>query len=157
MKPINTRPVFDYRKAESEYKRFASDYYKNKVENLLPKKEKVEADLMKAIAEVERNATARLLTVSDILDVLEEVETLLHIPKKAMNGIKILVDVNAQTFPNAYKWRPMSTIFKAEFRNGSWFITDIERWDTHRESRRIVITHTEESKAALIEKYTELR
>lgn len=104
-----------------------------------------------AIKEAEGRASARTITAEEILSTLIRIEDDLHISKKAMNGINVTVDINSQSFPKAYKYTPESTHFSAEYKNGSWRLTDIYRAEC-KSSFHIHIEHTEESKKAIIER-----
>lgn len=106
----------------------------------------------KAIKEAEGKARERTICANDIYMALEEVESNLSIPKKYMSGISVEADLNAQSFANAYKYKPMSTHFTAEYKNGSWRLTDICR-DVCRSSPRIRLSLTEDAKAALVERF----
>ena len=103
---------------------------------------------------VQARCTSRTITPLRILDELLDIEDALGIPKKAMDGVSVSVDANAQNFPSAYKFTPESTRFKAVYRGGCWRITDIRRDRTRRESQKVVVSHTEASRAALIDKYS---
>ena len=116
--------------------------------------EALSAALDDAIREAQGKAKERLITSSDVAYHLYKVEETLCIPKKAMNGIEVSVDDHAQNFPRAYKYRAQSTRFEAVYRNGSWRVTDIRRDDCRRESQKIIVKHTEESKKALLERFT---
>ena len=109
--------------------------------------------LASKLAEVQERAKARLISAERILLTLTDVEETLGIPKKAMNGISVTIDDNAQRFPNAYKGIPESTQFTAEYKNG-WRVTDICRAPTRSPSRRVTVEHTDESRAALINRFT---
>lgn len=106
------------------------------------------------IATAEGKATERKLTSTGICDALETVNEKLGILKKQMEGVIVSVDVNAQNFPNAYKWRAQSTQFRAEYRNGSWRIVNIERDDCRRENDKFRVKLTDEAKAAIIENHS---
>lgn len=108
--------------------------------------------LSESIREAEGRATARTITANGIILELLDITEKLHISKKAMNGIKLYCDMNAQTFPGAYKYIPQSTVFEAEFRNGSWRIAEVKR-DTCG-TARVRIIHTEESKAAILARFS---
>ena len=116
--------------------------------------ESVAESLTAAIKDAEGRATARTITASDIADVLLEVEKTLGISKKALEGVRVDIDLNAQTFPNSYKYIPESTQFTAVYKSGSWRVTDIRRDRCRGVKSRIRVTHTEESKAALIDRFT---
>ena len=105
-----------------------------------------------AIEDVEKMARVRTITAEKLIETLADIDKTLGISKKAKEGIKISVDINAQKFPRAYKGIPESTQFTAEFKGGSWRITGIKRAQCR--TARIVIEHTEASKAALIGRFT---
>lgn len=80
-----------------------------------------------AIKAAEGRATVRTITAEDIALYLIEVEKTLALKKAYMNGVSVSVDLNAQAFAKAYKYTPESTQFKAEYKNGSWRLTDVYR------------------------------
>ena len=103
------------------------------------------------IKSVEGRASARTLKACEIVDAIKRLENELGIAKKDMIGIRAIVDVNAQTFPNAYKFTPMSTVFAVERRKSGWFVTDIYRAECRKQ--RYYVTLTEEAKKAIVDKY----
>ena len=105
------------------------------------------------LAKVQERAKARTISAERILLTLTDVEETLDIPKKAMNGITVTIDDNAQHFPNAYKGIPESTRFTATYKNG-WRVTDICRAPTRSPSNRVTVDHTDDSRAALIKRFT---
>lgn len=110
--------------------------------------------LSPVLLEVQGKAHVRTISALDIVSALADVESRLRITKKALNGVSVVIDLNAQDFPSAYKWTPDSTIFWAMFKLGRWFITDIKRDTTRRASQRVVVFHTEASKAALVSRFS---
>lgn len=108
--------------------------------------------LESAIKEAEGKANVRCINVEGVIDTLLEVEDKLGISKKALNGVKVHVDIHGQSFPSAYKFTPMSTQFEAVMKNGAWRITEISRRRCG--AGTVGIFHTEESENALIAKYT---
>lgn len=114
-----------------------------KAENI----EKIET----AILEAEGRATCRCLSVEQVKSTVSEVETHLGITKKALEGVEIMADPNAQTFPNAYRYTPQSTYFKAVYRHGTWRLTAVYRARTAWPGRAVEIKLTEAAKAAIIE------
>lgn len=150
MKPINMKAVFDQESAlEKKYSdEYIEEHYKGKAD-------KVNAALTSILDEVQNKCTARCIGIRQIYYMLDDVIRYLGISKKSMDGITVVCDYHAQNFPNAYKYIPMSTHIKAEFKSGSWRVTDIYRDEC--KHPEIVINHTEASKAALIEKYSQLR
>lgn len=107
-----------------------------------------------AISDAQGKSRERIICPCDIISDLRDVEEKLGISKQAMDGITVSIDHHAQNFPRAYKYRAQSTRFEAVFKNGSWRITDIRRDDTRRESQKVIVTHTEESKKALLNRFT---
>lgn len=106
-----------------------------------------------AIKEVEGKASARLASAADLADALLEIEKKLSITKKAMEGIATYIDVNAQDFPSAYKYRPMSTQFFCEFRNGYWRLKNIVRDDCEKAGQKFRLSLTDAAKDAIIHRY----
>ena len=96
------------------------------------------ADLREIIARAEGRATVRRLDVDDIMDTLDSVPRC--ILKKHLPGCEVHCDPNAQSFPNAYHYRPDSTHFSAVYRPSGWYLTRVCR-DTCGTSRgRLVLT-----------------
>lgn len=160
MKPINLKAAMESRAAIDMDEKMLRYVKSPTAVNRL--KDEIEAcktelatatDLVeKAIKEAEGKARERTICASDIYMALEEVEENLSIPKKYMSGISVEADLNAQSFANAYKYKPMSTHFTAEYKNGSWRLTDICR-DVCRPNPRIRLSLTEDAKAALIKRF----
>ena len=117
--------------------------------------EKVAEPLTAAIKAAEGRAKVRTITAADICADLLEIEAKYGITQKAMNGIIAGVDHNAQNFPAAYKYRPESTFFRAEYHAGSWRVVDIWRDTTCRAGHKISVKLTPEAQAAIIDKMTE--
>lgn len=114
---------------------------------------KLLAVLSDAIKEAEGRASARCITATDIIDELTAVERGLRIPKKSTVGVSVVVDANAQDFPNAYKYTPTSTWFRAEYTSTGWKVTDIYRGETARYNAKYRIKLTDEAKTRIIENY----
>ncbi len=86
---------------------------------------RVSEPLRKALEEAEGRATARTLTAAKICEILRGIEE--RCPtKKALEGTVVRYD-GGEHFPSAYKYTPESTHFTAEYKRGSWRITDIHR------------------------------
>lgn len=108
--------------------------------------------LTDAIKAAEGRATARTISASRILDILEGIEYRLHISKKALEGVTVHVDDHAQKFPNSYKYVPESTHFIAVYKAGTWRVTDIHRGTcTTCES---TVDLTDAAKAAIIDRFS---
>lgn len=85
------------------------------------------------ISEAEGKATARCLTFKDLTSRIEQLEKVLGIPKKDMEGIKYDLDDNAQNFPLAYKYKPDSTHAVIERTGGKWRLIKVYRYTCRRE------------------------
>ena len=118
--------------------------------------QEITADLTKILDEVQHRCSARIITSRDICWALARIGVKLDITKKAMDGVTVSVDLNAQNFPGKYKGIPMSTIFEARYKSGSWRITDIYRAETRGQSKGCTVNLTEEAKAAIIANYQTL-
>lgn len=114
-----------------------------------------QANLITAIEEAEGRARERVLYASEAIAVLLKVEDWLGLKKKDLEGVSVTINVHAQEFPRAYKWKPEATIFSATYKSGSWRITKIWRDDCRRYPK-VMVTHTEQSKKAIVEKYSEM-
>lgn len=110
-----------------------------------------------AIKEAEGKARERTITADQIVAAVSEIDQKLSISKKAMEGLTVDVDINAQDFPHAYKFTPMSSQFQAEFKNGSWRIICIARDRCRRHAQNVIITHTEASREAIVDRFTTFR
>lgn len=86
------------------------------------------APLAAEIHAVEGKASARTLSPWDILKALHRVDKRFSFAtKKDKDGLCVVIDVNAQEFPKAYKYTPMSTQFTAVYKSGTWRVSDIRR------------------------------
>lgn len=86
--------------------------------------------LAQAIAEAEGKATARTITAQAIQEWVKVVERKLDergITKQNRVGMRFLVNINAQHFPNAYKYTPEATVYELERFASGWFVTNIRR------------------------------
>ena len=106
--------------------------------------------LTEAIEEAQKRCTARTIDAFIVCRNLEEVERRLDLPKRALEGISVTVDPNAQDFPKSYKYTPESTVFSAIYKSGSWKVTDVTREKTAKLFQGTRVTLTEEAKAEVI-------
>lgn len=107
--------------------------------------------LWETLYEVQKRSQVRTVDNSDVIDSLNQISDNLAISKKAMDGVTVKIDPNAQKFPSAYKGFPQSTIVHAEYKNGGWRVTKIARERT--QTKRFLITLTDEAKEALIKRF----
>lgn len=104
------------------------------------------ADLREIIARAEGRATARRLSVDDIMQALDRVPDC--IAKKHLPGCEIHCNPSAQGFARAYHYVPESTHFSAVCRPAGWYLTRVCR-DTCGTSRGC-LTLTDAAKADII-------
>lgn len=114
-------------------------------------KESNKNKIEKMIKEAEGRATTRTITYNNIVIALKCIENKLNIYKKDMVGIIASVDLNAQNFPNAYKYTPKSTHFNVIRKANGWDLRWIERDITRREGHTYELELPEHSKVAIIE------
>ena len=116
--------------------------------------EKVNARAAAMLAAVQSRATARTIAPADMVNALAAVEKRLGISKKALEGCRVDIDVNAQTFPRAYKYTAESTQFGAVYMHGGWRVTYVGRNKCNGPSRRYVVDLTDAAKTAIIDRCT---
>lgn len=108
------------------------------------------------LADVQKRSKVRTIDTSDIYNTVDRVNGHLAIPKKYMEGVMIHCDLNAQDFPNAYKYRPESTHFTATFKGGKWRLTGVYR-DTTERTNKVKITLTGEAKEKILDNITVIK
>ena len=119
-------------------------------------RDSVVAKIQPALDEAQKGARARTIDFSDMLYALGNAEKIIHganwhkITKKALEGTEVVIDCNAQTFPNAYKGIPESTFFSCRFHSGKWQVTAFWRGRTASPRQGIKITLSDAAKAAII-------
>lgn len=111
-----------------------------------------ETKIEAAIKTAEGKATVRRISFADIVTALSDYQKRLNISKRALEGVIVHIDVNAQKFPNAYKFTPESTQFSAVMLKGKWRIYNICRAKCT--DVRFYSHFTAENKTAIIEKLT---
>lgn len=86
--------------------------------------------LAQAIVEAEGRATVRTITAQAVQEWIKVVERKLAdrgITKANWVGMKFRIDINAQYFPNAYRYCPEATVYELERFASGWFVTAIRR------------------------------
>lgn len=110
--------------------------------------------LSQAIADVQEKTKEREIDVDDLFRAINDVERELGIPKCSMIDTKVYVDMNAQEFPNAYKYTPYSTQFTMRKTAKGWNLIDIRREICKRPSNRYILVLSNDAKEAIIESKT---
>jgi len=112
-----------------------------------------EAKLNGLIKSEQIRCTARIIDYSDIVATVTEIEKKLEslLPKTAWIGVKIYVDLHAQSFPGAYKYSPESTQFIVARGSSDWFIIGLGRAYTCTPTNRMRVVFTDIQKEKMIE------
>lgn len=113
------------------------------------------AERIKAELEaVQGRCKVRTIDFNDIQQALESVEKKIGIPKRWLDGCIVSIDINAQDFPLSYRYIPESTIFKAENKKGSWYITDISRSNCRRANDMVYVVLTDDAKREILYRFS---
>lgn len=75
------------------------------------------------------------------------------LPKKLWEGLSFFGDINAQSFPNAYKWTPESTQFKLQRFASGWFMVDAQRMHCKERMVTMACALNDEQKQAVISNF----
>ena len=109
-----------------------------------------------ALEAVQGKCKARTIDAEGIKNAIAQMEKFFGIPKCKLDGLRVDCDINAQNFPNAYRFVPESTIFSAENRKGKWYIVSIRRAPTYAPARAVQVCHMPEAmEEAIIARHSE--
>ena len=117
---------------------------------------KTAAKLQPALDAAQKGARVRTIDIKDMAYALDKADKIISgagyhkIAKKAIEGTEVVIDCNAQTFPNAYKGAPESTFFSAVYHSGKWQITALWRGRTASPRQGVKIKLSDAAKAAII-------
>ena len=116
------------------------------------------APVTSALDAVQARCTARTITAQDIVQAIKEIEERLNLISTKTDSIGTVaeVDVNAQDFPNAYKYTPESTQITLERKSSGWVLKYIERNRCKSPENRIVLTLTDATKAHIAERVSRI-
>lgn len=106
-----------------------------------------------ALEEVQGKCTTRTITARNILDFCEGIHEFYRLPKTALDGAFFRVDLNAQKFPNAYKYIPYSTHFEVECHKGRYTLVGITRQQVNAPTRAARAVLPEEVQKALLNRF----
>lgn len=107
------------------------------------------------LREIEKKCTARIFGgVSEIRERISDLENTFpyrELPKNAWVGCTVTMRADGGRFPNAYKYRPETTIIKLERTTTGWFMTDCVRGNAECSERDInVLTLSDKAQDNLI-------
>ena len=112
-------------------------------------KEKLE----EALAQANGKSRERIVHAEDLQKAVDRIREKFDIPKCKMEGLKIRVDLNAQSKARAYKHAMYSTFFTIEFGKTDAYLMDCERDYTEERFPFRVINFPDSVKAAICEKF----
>lgn len=114
------------------------------------------AKIEKALDEVQKRCTARTIDYNGILSEIKAVNEQFSTvcTKKAFENTSVLIDINGQNFPNAYKFSAYSTQFRAAYLKGKWRLMYIGRDFCRSYAQRWNITLSETAKQCILESYS---
>lgn len=110
----------------------------------------------KELKKVQGRCYARAITSKQILDYCNNVLDEIYLSvctKKALTGTIASVDINAQNFPNVYKYAAYSTIFTVRYQKNHWSLIDLKRDYTKSSESEIEVTLSDEAKICIISYY----
>lgn len=120
---------------------------------ILNDNEKNNAALQAALDRIQSRSRVRTIDVDDIYEAAAYVEKKLGIPKKTLEGVRVHVDLYAQTFPSAYHGIPESTQFDMVFSKRFWRVTKVSREQCKSNGHDYRVTFTDEARRALVERF----
>ncbi len=112
--------------------------------------------IISIIDAAQARARERKITYKDILKAIKEIESKLGITKKALEGTRASVDVHAQDFARAYRFRAESTHFKIIYEKKSWRLISVSRKETRGRLHTYEITLSDTAKAAILDNASRL-
>ena len=112
-------------------------------------KEKLE----NALAQANGKCKERLAHAEDLYKAVDGIREKFDIPRSMMEGLKVRVDLNAQSKARAYKHAMYSTFFTIEFSKADAYLVDCERDYTEERFPFRVINFPDSVKDAICEKF----
>lgn len=109
--------------------------------------------IQEALDGIQSRARVRTIDASDVVAAADRASyqlfTRLGITRKSAAGLIMDVDLNARTFPHAYKGIPESTQYRMKWTGSAWKITHIARAEVSRHNF-VVIRWPDEALQAMI-------
>lgn len=109
--------------------------------------------LEQALAQANGKSRERLVHAEDLQKAVDRIREKFDIPKCKMEGLKVRIDLNAQSKPNAYKHAMYSTFFTIEFGKTDAYLVDCERDYTEERFPFRVINFPDSVMEAICEKF----
>ena len=111
------------------------------------------AKLTAELDRVQSHVRVRTVSAEDVSKTLDGITARFRIPKTAMEGVRVTVDLNAQRFPSAYRGYPESTFFSAVYSKRAWRVTEVWRGRTAMPNHMVDVVLTEAAVYALTADY----
>lgn len=109
--------------------------------------------LEEALAQANGKSRERLVHAEDLQKAVNRIREKFDIPKCKMEGLKVRVDLNAQSKPRAYKHAMYSTFLTIEFSKTDAYLVDSERDYTEERFPFRVINFPDSVREAICEKF----
>ena len=109
--------------------------------------------IQKAIDEAEGKARERKVTAKQLIACAEKLDKKLGIAPAHLKGVTARVDINAQDFPNAYKYIPESTVATFEHTGRAWALIDVKRDRTDIASKAVRLNLTDEAREWIVKRF----
>lgn len=109
--------------------------------------------LEQALTQANGKCKERLVHAEDVYKAVDRILEKFNIPKSRMEGLKVRVDLNAQSKARAYKHAMYSTFFTVEFSKTDAYLVDCERDYTEERFPFRVINFPDSAKESICEKY----
>ena len=109
--------------------------------------------LEQALAQANGKSRERLAKLVDLQKAVDRIREKFDIPKSRMEGLKVRVDLNAQSKPHSYKHAMYSTFFTVEFSKTDAYLVDCERDYTEERFPFRVVNFPDSVKEAICEKF----
>lgn len=109
--------------------------------------------LEQALTQANGKCKERLVHAEDVYKAVDRILKKFNIPKSRMEGLKVRVDLNAQSKARAYKHAMYSTFFTIEFGKSDAYLVDCERDYTEERFPFRVVKFPDSTKEAICDKY----
>lgn len=109
--------------------------------------------LEEALAQANGKSRERLVHAEDLQKAVNRIREKFDVPKCKMEGLKVRVDLNAQSKPRAYKHAMYSTFLTIEFSKTDAYLVDCERDYTEERFPFRVINFPDSVREAICEKF----
>lgn len=114
---------------------------------------KHDAELQSQLDVANHLARTRTVDINEVYDAVAVLERKFEdCTKKSMEGLTVNVDLNSQSFPNAYRGVPMSTQFTLVYEKRSWRFVRAER-SRCGEFKRYDVTLTNAMREELLKRF----